>query len=276
MPPSATFLSVRADSNSGRANGASKQFNGYANGVNGHNGSTADEFLKLSKPQQDVLLLHGPRQKYTLEPATDIPELHDERELLVQVLAIALNPVDWKGADFGFGSPSYPWVHGRDFAGIVVKAPERASRIQTGDVVFGPSTGACCSNCVQPIRRTDLLDYRDIRKAAFQEYLVTADYNVGRIPADISVKTGAAIGVAFVAAALALGISLGVDFSRLKNAPRGRDLYELIRAVNEEDIPEDVRAECLDSLTRAERPKAGDWLAIWGGKQVLWHHRCLI
>ena len=112
-------------------------------------------------------------------------------------------------------------------------------------------------------------DYRDIRKAAYQEYVVTADYNVGRVPSEIDVKTGAAIGVAFVAAALALGISLGLDFSRLKNAPRGRDLYELIRAVDEQEIPEDVREECLDRLTRAERPKAGDWLAIWGGKQCI-------
>ena len=108
-------------------------------------------------------------------------------------------------------------------------------------------------------------DYRDIRKAAYQEYVVTTDYNVARIPSDVSVKTGAALGVAFVSAALALGISLGVDFSRLKNAPRGQDLYELIRAVEERDIPKDVRAECLSNLSRAERPKAGDWLAIWGG-----------
>ena len=66
-----------------------------------------------------------------------------------QVLAIGLNPVDWKGADYGFSQPSYPWVNGRDFAGIVVKGPKRPSRIHTGDVVFGPST-----------------DYRDVRKAA--------------------------------------------------------------------------------------------------------------
>ena len=132
------FLSVRADSSCGRQNGTSHQ-------SNGHHDSAEDEFLKLSQPQQEVLLLHGPRQKYTLEVAKDIPELHNDRELLVQVLAIALNPVDWKGNDYGFGSPSYPWVHGRDFAGIVVKAPEAPSRIKAGDVVFGPSTGSCCS-----------------------------------------------------------------------------------------------------------------------------------
>lgn len=56
------------------------------NGVNGH--SHHDEFLRLESPQQDMLLLHGPRQKYSLEKAKDIPELRKDDEILVQVLAI--------------------------------------------------------------------------------------------------------------------------------------------------------------------------------------------
>ena len=43
-----------------------------------------DGFQHLSKPQQDVLLLHGPRQKYSLE-TTEIPDLTSDREILVQV-----------------------------------------------------------------------------------------------------------------------------------------------------------------------------------------------
>lgn len=63
--------------------------NGTANGTNGINGhSHDDEFLRLESPQQDILLLHGPRQKYSLEKAKDIPELHKEDEILVQILAI--------------------------------------------------------------------------------------------------------------------------------------------------------------------------------------------
>ena len=73
-----------------------------------------DFFQHLAKPQQDVLLLHGPRQKYALEKNSQIPELRSDREILIQVreglpqpihpltkspqvLAIGLNPVDWKG-----------------------------------------------------------------------------------------------------------------------------------------------------------------------------------
>ena len=61
----------------------------------------SDEFLKLSQPQQDVLLLHGPGKRYSLERAQQIPTLRHDREILVQVLAIGLNPIDWKGPDYG-------------------------------------------------------------------------------------------------------------------------------------------------------------------------------
>ena len=73
-----------------------------------------DVFQHLAKPQQDVLLLHGPRQKYALEKNAQVPELRSDREILIQVragppavitradqfaqvVAIGLNPVDWKG-----------------------------------------------------------------------------------------------------------------------------------------------------------------------------------
>ena len=115
--------------------------------------------------------------------------------------------------------------------------------------VFGPST-----------------DYRDIRKAAYQEYLVTTDFNVARAPTGLPVNLGAALGVAFVSALLALGISLGLDFSRVQGAPFGPDILGLLRKSNRDEIPEDVRDECFDGIKDEERPQVGDWVAIWGGK----------
>lgn len=130
--------------------GHSSTANGTKNTLS--NGHVHDEFLRLEGPQQDILLLHGPRKKYSLERGQDIPDLQRDDEVLIQVLAIGLNPVDWKGADYGFTQPRYPWVNGRDFAGIVVKAARNGGRVKHGDIVFGPST-----------------DYRDVRKAAYQE-----------------------------------------------------------------------------------------------------------
>lgn len=44
-----------------------------------------DAFQHLPNRQQEILLLHGPRQKYCLETTGEIPELRSEREILVQV-----------------------------------------------------------------------------------------------------------------------------------------------------------------------------------------------
>ena len=181
----------------------------------------------------------------------DIPELHGDDEILVQVLAIGLNPVDWKGADYGFGQPSYPWVNGRDFSGIVVKAPRKPSRIQLGDVVFGPST-----------------DYRDVRKAAYQEYVVTTDYNVARVPQGGDVKEGAALGVAFIAAAISLGVSFGLDFSKLRGVTNGPDFLRLVRGLDPREVPEDIRDEIFGGISESERPQAGEWIVIWGANST--------
>ena len=115
--------------------------------------------------------------------------------------------------------------------------------------IFGPST-----------------DYRDLRKAAYQEYLVTTDFNVARLPVELPVNTGAALGVAFVAALLALGISLGFNYTSIAGAPKGPDLLGIIRKMNRHELPEDVREECFEGIEDAERPQKGDWFAIWGGK----------
>ena len=119
----------------------------------------------------------------------------------------------------------------------------------TNRKVFGPST-----------------DYRDIRKAAYQEYLVTSDFNIARLPASLSVNVGAALGVAFVSALLALGISLGLNFTNAVDAPTGPDLLGILKEINQDEVPEDVREEAFVGINAEERPQAGDWFAIWGGE----------
>jgi hypothetical protein len=47
-------------------------------------------------PHQEVLLLHGPKQKYAYTKDQPIPTLRDAREMLVEVEVIGLNPIDWK------------------------------------------------------------------------------------------------------------------------------------------------------------------------------------
>lgn len=164
------------------------------------------------------------------------------------MVAIGLNPVDWKApyvhhttnttssatnprSAFNFGIPSLPWINGRDLAGVVVQALVKSPRLRAGDLVLVPST-----------------DYRDIRKAAFQEYAVTTYSNAARIPFTVSAQEAAPLGVAYVASAIALGVCYGLDFSRVAALP-GPDLAGMLGEINVDEIPEDIRGECFSYLS---------------------------
>lgn len=110
-------------------------------------------------------------------------------------------------------------------------------------------------------------DYRDLRKAAYQEYVVSFDYNVVRLPPALSYEEGSTLGVAFVAASLALGICMGVNFNEVTDGP---DLLQLVKSADPDSIPEDVRAETLRGIPEHERAKPGDWIAVWGGQCKLY------
>lgn len=69
--------------------------------------------------------------------------------------------------------------------------------------------------------------------------------------------------MAFVAASLALGVCMGVDFGDVANGP---DLLKIVKSVDPDSIPEDVRSESLSGISERERAKPGDWIAVWGGK----------
>ncbi|KAJ5911985.1 uncharacterized protein N7473_001288 [Penicillium subrubescens] len=194
--------------------------------------------------RQSVLLLKGIREQYTLVNDHTIPAILHPGEILVKVLAIGLNPIDWKAPAFNFGIPSLPWINGRDLAGLVLQVPSENSRVRVGDIVLVPST-----------------DYRDIRKAAFQEYAIATDFNAARIPSSTSIHASASLGVAFVASVLALGVSFGLDFSVLSKSP-GPNLPRIIDQLEQNTIPADIQDECF--VSESERPKRGDWVAIWG------------
>lgn len=155
-------------------------------------------------------------------------------------------------SDFGFGIPTLPYIAGREFAGTVLKTGSAVpSRLQVGDVVIVPST-----------------DYRDLRKAAYQQYSIASFFNTIRIPQDISINSGSTLGVAFVSAVLALGICMGVNFESIENGP---NLLESVRNIAPEMLPADIRQECLSRISYTERAKPGDFLVVWGGSSTCAH-----
>ncbi|KAK3348768.1 chaperonin 10-like protein [Lasiosphaeria hispida] len=208
-----------------------------------------EEPARVATPEtQTVLLLHAARQPYQLTEDYPVPQVEGDSEVLVRAQAIGLNPIDWKAPDFNFAIPELPYISGRELAGVVVQKPRHASRLKVRDRVLVIST-----------------DYRDLRKAAYQQYVVAFDYNTVRLPPALSFEEGSTLGVAFVAAALSLGVCMGVDFSSVLGGP---DLFSLVREVAPEVLADDIRKECLDSIRDYERAVAGDWLAVWGGSST--------
>lgn len=218
--------------------------------------------------KQSALLLPAIREPYDLKEDHWIPRIQSDYELLVQVTAVGLNPIDWKApyvlsclqavlrlisrSDFNFGIPELPYISGRELVGTVVKAPTAPnSRLRNGDVVIVPST-----------------DYRDLRKAAFQEYSIASSFNSIRLPHAVPQEQGSILGVAFVSAVLALGINMGVDFSTVENGP---DLLKIVRGIDPERLPRDIRKECLEGINDEERAKKGDFVVVWGGSSTCAH-----
>ncbi|CAK7562983.1 MAG: hypothetical protein SEPTF4163_000839 [Sporothrix epigloea] len=223
--------------------------------------AAAARFSHRVPPSQQVLLLHAPKEPYRLTKNYSIPAIVRDRELLVRTRAIGLNPIDWKAPDFNFGLPELPYIAGRELTGQVVLHGAGVSvlgesRLQAGDRVLAIST-----------------DYRDLRKGAYQEYVVASDYNTVRLPQHVSYEAGATIGVAFVAAVLALGVNLGVDFTGVEDGP---DLLKLVRSLSTSTpdstpLPADIRDECLFGIAETDRAGPGDWIAIWGASSTSAH-----
>ncbi|MCJ1330422.1 hypothetical protein MMC10_007105 [Thelotrema lepadinum] len=205
--------------------------------------ASCQELIPIAQHQ---LLLSAPKEAYTLVEDASTPKPSNDREVVIQIQTIGLNPIDWKGPAYNFGLPSLPCVLGRDYVGIVLQGSEDSSRIRPGDIVLGTST-----------------DYRDYRKAAFQQFAIAKDYNLCRLPESVHVERMAAVGVAFVTAAITLGVCLGLRFRD------GPDLYALVRSIDKESLPEDIRDECRKGVSDTERLQAGDWLAIWGAGSTI-------
>lgn len=85
----------------------------------------------------------GPDSRPTI---AEVPEpLALMSDLLVDVHAAAVNPIDWKtisGKGVSAGIQRFPWVPGNDFAGVVAKAPYELHSYQPGDEVFGIASPA--------------------------------------------------------------------------------------------------------------------------------------
>jgi len=105
-------------------------------------------------------------------------------ELLVQVLAAGINPIDAKtraGSGAAAAISAFPVVLGNDFSGIVVRAPYDSFPLQPGDAVYGMA---------RPPRIM----------GSYAEYVTVSSMSVARKPAAISHTEAAGIPLAALTA----------------------------------------------------------------------------
>ncbi|RBR26046.1 uncharacterized protein FIESC28_01074 [Fusarium coffeatum] len=197
---------------------------------------------------QEAVLLYGAHQPYKLVEDHPVPADLESDEVLIENRAVGLNPIDWRGPDFGFGIPELPQVAGRELSGVLVRTADDRSGWAKGDRVIAIST-----------------DYRDSRKGAYQKHVVAKSYNIVRLPDNVSFEQGSTIGVAFVTAAVALSICLGVDFTAVDSGP---DMRQVVDGLKVDSLPKDVHKEIAQQIPSPDRPEAGDWFIIWGGSST--------
>ncbi len=106
------------------------------------------------------------------------PKIRD-RECLVKVAAVSVNPADWKmlAGKWSFATGHrFPRPIGIDFSGTVERTGKKVTRFRAGE----PVTGS-----VLPLR-----------KGCLAEYVAVAEYHLGRIPKNVPLVDAAGIPVA--------------------------------------------------------------------------------
>lgn len=136
-------------------------------------------------------------------------------EVLIRNKVIGLNPIDWKAVRYGFGVYSFPWINGRESAGVVESVGEDVSRVQPGDEVIVTSTS-----------------YRDNRTSTFQQFSIAKGDNLIKKPARISFNAAATLGVGAVTSTLAFADNLNVlqldEVLTPKSTPKESDQWIVV------------------------------------------------
>lgn len=134
-----------------------------------------------------------------------------ENEILVQVGAIACNPMDWKIQEMGdalFSWLPYPYVGGTDLAGKVVEVGSKITNVKVGDRVTGYAASF------------------DAREGAFQNFAVLRPNMVTPIPDDVDYAAASVLpmGISTAACGLYQKDFLALEYPGLNPKPTGKTL----------------------------------------------------
>ncbi|GEN54337.1 zinc-binding dehydrogenase [Halobacillus faecis] len=138
-----------------------------------------------------ALLLKGENQWKEMK-LQEVEKPHPQKgEVLIEVHAAGLNPVDYKTATNGNPNWTYPHILGLDAAGAIAEVGEGVSEWKKGDRV---------------VYHGDLF-----KRGAYAQYAVTTAHTISRIPDEISFEEAAALPTAGYTAYQAIHRKLPLD-----------------------------------------------------------------
>jgi NADPH:quinone reductase-like Zn-dependent oxidoreductase len=73
---------------------------------------------------------------YTLTEDFPYPSFAHENEVIIRSRAVGLNPIDWQSVEYQFCVPEYPWITGREMAGVVEAVGSEVEGLKIGDRVW--------------------------------------------------------------------------------------------------------------------------------------------
>ena len=139
-----------------------------------------------------ALTLDAENQTAFVQDVT-IPE-RGPNDVLVQVCAVALNPVDALYVFNPLGATGR--IVGSDFAGVVVAPPDQNEKLKRGQRVAGFLQGACSVN---------------IRPGAFAEYIICPADLVWLVPDSMTFEEAATVSLCALTAAQAIFYRMGLQ-----------------------------------------------------------------
>lgn len=103
--------------------------------------SNQDEKLpeaQISKvlPKVNRALAVVGKGRYEVLESCQFPSLNHESEVIIRTRAVGLNPIDYKSMDFNFCLPEFPWITGREMAGIVENVGSNVVNLKVGQRVW--------------------------------------------------------------------------------------------------------------------------------------------
>lgn len=76
------------------------------------------------------------KREYAIVEDYPYPSISHDREVIISSRAVGLNPIDWKSVDYNFCLPAFPWVTGREMAGVIEQVGSGVTNFKVGQRVW--------------------------------------------------------------------------------------------------------------------------------------------